>query len=86
MPHDTEPNDDRPPVDIRDSTGKLVGRFYKTGLPYRPEGYVLDGEWLSDEEIECRMNEGRWYSVAEMDEFLEELKRTHPPASRQSTI
>jgi len=81
-PDDATTPEAGPGIDIWDSTGKLVGEFYKTGLAYRPDGYILDGEWLSDEEMDRRMNEGRWYSVAEVDAFMEELKRAHPPASR----
>jgi len=70
-----------PEINYWDSTGKFIGTFYKSGLPFRPEGYVIAGEWPSDEEIDRRMSEGRWYSVEEANAFVEELKRAYPTAS-----
>jgi hypothetical protein len=70
-----------PGINFSDSTGKFIGTFYKSGLPYRPEGYVIEGEWLSDVEIDRQSREGRTYTVAEVDAFTEELKRVYPTAS-----
>lgn len=63
------------PVEVRDESGALVGRFYRSGPPVPPAGYVIEGEWPSDEEIDRALREDRSYSVAEMNTFVEELKR-----------
>jgi hypothetical protein len=66
------------PVEVKDESGAVIGRFYRTassGPPALPPGYVIEGEWPSDEEIERAIREDRRYSVAEMDAFLEGLKR-----------
>jgi hypothetical protein len=65
-------------VEVRDETGEVIGRFIRSaqsGPPTPPPGYVIEGEWLSDEEIDQSLREDRCYSVAEMDAFLEGLKR-----------
>lgn len=63
-------------VEVRDSTGKLVGRFVPPpDAPPAPNGYVLDDEWPSDEEIDRRVREDKTYSAAEVQAFLMGLKR-----------
>ncbi len=62
-------------VDVTDEAGTVIGRFIRFGPPTPPAGYVIEGEWLSDVEVERSLREDRTYSVAEMDAFLEGLKR-----------
>jgi adenine deaminase len=65
-------------VEVKDEAGEVIGRFYPSapsGPPTPPPGYAIEGEWLSDEEIDRSLREDRCYSVAEMDAFLEGLKR-----------
>ncbi len=62
-------------VDVKDESGTVIGKFYRSGPPTPPAGYVIEGEWPSDEEIDRALREDRRYSVAEMDAFLEGLKR-----------
>jgi hypothetical protein len=62
-------------VDVKDESGAVIGKFYRSGPPTPPDGYVIEGEWLSDEEVERSLRDDRTYSVAEMDAFLEGLKK-----------
>lgn len=63
------------PVNVVDESGAVIGRFVRSGPPSPPPGYVIEGEWLSDDEVERSLREDRTYTVAEMDAFLEGLKR-----------
>ena len=62
-------------VAVQDETGKLIGRFVVDGPPTPPTGYVIEGEWPSDEELDRREREGKRYSAAEVKAFLAGLKR-----------
>jgi hypothetical protein len=62
-------------VEVRDESGEVLGRFIRTGSPVPPPGYVIEGEWPSDEEIDRRLKTGAWHSAAEVEAFLAGLKR-----------
>lgn len=62
-------------VDVKDDTGAVIGKFYRSGPPTPPAGYVIDGEWPSAEEIERRMSEGNWHPAPAVEAFLAGLKR-----------
>ena len=62
-------------VEVRDESGELVGKFYRSGPPAPPAGYVIEGEWPSDEEIDRRLQTGPWHSAAEVEAFIAKLKR-----------
>lgn len=62
-------------VDVTDETGAVIGKFYRTGSPTPPPGYVIEGEWPSEEEIERRMTEGNWHPAPVVEAFLAGLKR-----------
>lgn len=62
-------------VEVRDESGALVCRVTraKDAWPAPPPGYVMDGEWPSDEEIERRMREGKRYTIEQVLERLRSL-------------
>ena len=62
-------------VEVRDENGELIGKFYRSSSPVPPPGYVIEGEWPSDEEIDRRLQTGPWHSAAEVEAFLAGLKR-----------
>lgn len=62
-------------VDVTDEAGVVIGRFYRSGPPAPPPGYVIEGEWPSEEEIERRMQEGAWHPAPAVEAFLAGLKR-----------
>jgi hypothetical protein len=63
-------------VEFRDEAGELIGRFTRTdGSPTPPPGYEIVGEWPSDEEIDRREREGKFYSAAEVEAFLAGMRR-----------
>jgi hypothetical protein len=65
-------------VAVQDESGRLIGRFVVDGPPTPPAGYVIEGEWPSDEEIDRRLREDKRYSVAEVEAFLKGLRRATP--------
>jgi len=58
-------------VEIRDESGEVIGRFTKFT---RVGEHVVEGEMPSDDELDRRMREGKWYSAAEVAERLRKLK------------
>ena len=61
-------------AEVRDESGELVGKFYRSGPPAPPAGYVIEGEWPSDEEIDRRLREERSYTPEEVMERLRGLR------------
>jgi hypothetical protein len=62
-------------VAVQDESGKLIGRFVVDGPPVPPPGYVIEGEWPSDEEVDRRLREDKRYSAAEVEAFLKGMRR-----------
>lgn len=63
-------------VEFRDESGVLIGRFARTdGPPTPPPGYVIEGDWPSDEEIERRLRESKRYTAEEVMERLRQLRK-----------
>jgi hypothetical protein len=61
-------------VELRDETGTLVAKVVRPlGPPTPPPGYVIEGEWPSDEELDRRMREDKRYSTAEVVAHLRRL-------------
>lgn len=62
------------PFELRDETGKLLARYIRVDAPpVPPEGYEIEGDWPSREEIERRKREGRWHSTADVIAHLKSL-------------
>ena len=65
-----------PVVELRDEAGNLIGRFARTdGTPTPTAGYEMVGVWPSDEEINRREREGKYYSAKEVEAFLAGIRR-----------
>ena len=63
-------------VEFRDEAGNLIGRFSRAdGPPTPPPGYVIEGDWPSDEEIERRLRESNRYTAAEVEAFIAGMRR-----------
>ena len=62
-------------VNVCDESGAVLGRFIRSGSPVPPPGFVIEGDWPSDEEIDRRLQTGPWHSAAEVEAFLAGLKR-----------
>lgn len=62
-------------VTVKDDKGAILGVVIPTiaGQPTPPPGYVIDGEWPSDEEIDRRMREGKRYTIEQVLERLRSL-------------
>ena len=58
-------------VEVRDETGKLLGRFTRLT---RVGEHLVEGDWPPDDELDRRMRVGKWYSAAEVEERLRKLK------------
>jgi hypothetical protein len=61
-------------VELRDEAGKLIGKVILNTPPTPPPGYVIEGEWPSDEELDRRERDCKRYSAAEVEERLRKLK------------
>jgi hypothetical protein len=62
-------------VEVRDETGAVVCRVTKAKekWPAPPPGYVIDGEWPSDEELD-RIRTEPGYSVEQVMDRLRRLR------------
>ena len=66
-------------VELRDENGVLLVKGVRPlGPPVPPPGYEIDGEWPSDEEIERRLREGKWYTTEQVLERLRALRTGEP--------
>lgn len=62
-------------VEFRDESGALLARGTRPlGPPVPPSGYVIEGEWPSDEEIARSLREDKRYTTEEVIEYLRRLR------------
>lgn len=62
-------------AELRDEAGNIIGHYVPSGPPAPPPGYVIEGEWPSDEELDRREREGKFVSSAQVVAFLAGLKK-----------
>ncbi|MBX9581715.1 MAG: hypothetical protein K2X87_15540 [Gemmataceae bacterium] len=61
-------------VEMVDEAGNLVGRFVKHT---RVTSEMLGDDWPSDEELDRRLREDRRYTVAEVEERIQQLREKY---------
>ncbi len=65
-------------LELKNGKGEVVARFKRVGIPPAPRrGYVIEGDWPTDEEIDRRLPEGPWVSAAEVEARLRKLREEH---------